>query len=111
MTSVSPEVCDFICKGEKFDKLKYCKTYADYTLFASILAIQALRGQDREIALIAMDLRCNGHKSALDGYKEIFSRLIEPKYAQKAFTILKGFYDNKDYTYGNNQIGDDDGTR
>jgi hypothetical protein len=32
MKSVSPEVLDFFLKGEKFDKMKYCKTYAEYTL-------------------------------------------------------------------------------
>ncbi len=93
MKSVSPEVWEFFSKGEKFDKMKFCKTYADYTLFASVLAIQALKGNDREIAKAAMDLKCNGYESALDGYKDIFSKLIDSKYNEKAFEILREFYD------------------
>ena len=96
MKKVSPEVWQFFVKGEKFDKIKYCKTYADYTLFASLLAIQALKGKDREIAKAAMDLKCNGYESALDGYRDIFSKLIQPEYNKEAFAILSSFY-NKQY--------------
>lgn len=95
MKAVSPEVWEFFEKGEKFDKMKHCKTYADYTLFASVLAIQALKGKDRLIAKAAMDLQCNGYESALEGYKNIFSKLIQPEYSEKAFEVLKGFYDKK----------------
>ncbi len=99
MTKVSPEVWKFFSKGEKFDKLKYCKTYADYTLFASVLAIQALKGQDRDIAKAAMELKANGYESALEGYKDIFSKLVQPEYSKKAFEVLDGFYKNKDFKY------------
>ena len=92
MKSVSPEVWEFFSKGDKFDKLKYCKTYADYALFACVLAIKSLRGQDKQIAKLAMDLKCNGYESALDGYKDIFNKLIQPEYAKKAFEILEDFY-------------------
>lgn len=95
MKAVSPEVWEFFEKGEKFDKMKHCKTYADYTLFASVLAIQALKGKDRLIAKAAMDLQCNGYESALEGYKDIFSKLEQPEYSEKAFGVLKGFYDKK----------------
>lgn len=95
MKTVSPEVWAFFEKGEKFDKMKYCRTYADYTLFASILAIQALKGKDRLVAKAAMDLECNGYESALDGYKDIFSKLIQSEYSERAFAVLKGFYDKK----------------
>ncbi len=107
MCKVSPEVWEFFSKGEKFDKLKFCKTYADYTLFASVLAIQALKGQDRDIAKMAMELKANGYKSALEGYKDIFSKLIEPKYNEKAFKILQGFYNNKEFNYSENTIGEE----
>lgn len=95
MKAVSPEVWEFFQKGEKFDKMKHCKTYADYTLFASVLAIQALKGKDRLIAKVAMNLQCNGYESALEGYKDIFSKLIQPEYSERAFEVLKGFYDKE----------------
>lgn len=103
MSSVSPDVWEFFSKGEKFDKMKYCKTYADYTLFAGILAIQALKGEDRQIAKAAMDLKCNGYQSALEGYKDIFSRLIESRYSEMAYKVLKGFYDKQYGTIGDNK--------
>lgn len=104
MTKVSPEVWEFFSKGEKFDKLKYCKTYADYTLFASVLAIQALKGQDRDIAKMAMDLKANGYESALEGYKDIFSKLIDEEYSKKAFEVLQGFYNSRNYNYSEKNI-------
>lgn len=98
MSKVSPEVWGFFSKGEKFDKMKYCKTYADYALFASVLAIQALKGKDREIAKAAMDLKCNGYESALEGYKNIFSKLIQLEYHKEAFAILSSFYNKQHET-------------
>ena len=109
MKSVSPEVWEFFSKGEKFDKMKFCKTYADYTLFASVLAIQALKGNDREIAKAAMDLKCNGYESALDGYKDIFSKLIDPKYNEQAFKVLKEFYDKGRMDKQTPNLDDDEG--
>ena len=108
MKSVSPEVWEFYTKGQKFDKLKYCKTYADYTLFAAILAIEALRGKDRDVAKIAMDIEANGYPSALAGYKDIFSKLVSPKYADKAFKVLNGYYQDKDYVYSEERSSEKD---
>ena len=107
MKSVSPEVWEFYSKGQKFDKLKYCKTYADYTLFAAILAIEALKGKDRDVARIAMDIEANGYESALAGYKNIFSKLVAPEYADKAFEVLNGYYQSKDYVYGEDKKSDE----
>lgn len=109
MRKVSPEVWKFFSKGEKFDKMKFCRTYADYTLFASVLAIQGLKGKDREIAKAAMELKCSGYDSALSGYEDIFSKLVEPKYQKEAFKVLDGFYNNKEYEYCSNhdEHGDD----
>lgn len=106
MKEVSPEVWEFFSRGEKFDKMKHCKTYADYTLFASVLAIQGLKGKDRRVAQLAMDLSCNGYQSALEGYRDIFSKLIEPKYAKEAFKVLEGFYKDREYKYNEPVITD-----
>lgn len=104
MKLVSPDVWKFYSNGEKFDKLKYCKTYADYTLFASVLAIQALKGKDRELAKLAMEFKANGYETALQGYKDIFSRLIQPEYSDKSFEVLQSFYDKKpEYGEGNHE--------
>jgi len=123
MKSVSPEVLEFFKKGEKFDKMKYCKTYADYTLFAAVLAIQALKGKDREIALDAMkNYKCirtvkdkDGkeevieYENAIKGYEDIFGELINPKDKEIAIKVLKGFYENKDYVYSEEEPEDHDG--
>lgn len=108
MKSVSPEVMEFFKKGEKFDKMVYCKTYADYALFAAVLAIQALKGKDREIALDAMShYKCSRptekgkvqYDNAIDGYDDIFSILVNPKDKAVAMDVLKGFFENPEYEY------------
>lgn len=96
MKKVSPKVWEFFIRGDKFDKMKYCKTYADYTLFISGLAINALKGKDRKIAKATMELKCNGYNSALEGYKDIFSKLIQPEYSDHAYGVLKKFYNRED---------------
>lgn len=93
-SKVSAEVWEFFKRGEKFDKMKYCKTYADYTLFASVLAITALKGKDRALAIKAMELPCKGsqlegqergtYASALEGYKDLFSKLVEPEKSRRS---------------------------
>lgn len=99
MKQVSPEVLSFYMKGEKFDKLKYCKTYADYVLFANILAITALRGKDREVAKEAMSLECFGYKNAMEGYEDIFKKLIDPKLVNQCVDCMRGFYENPNWKY------------
>ena len=93
MKKVSPKVLEFYLKGEKFDKMKYCKTYADYVLFANILAITALRGKDRDIAKEALNLECFGYKTALDGYKDLFNKMIEPDLVDKCIKCFEKFYE------------------
>ncbi len=66
MKTISEDVFEFYKRGEKFDKMKYCKTYADYTLFAAILAITALKGKDRRISI-----RCNEKLSMFKNSKAI----------------------------------------
>lgn len=109
MKEVSPEVFEFFKKGQKFDKMKYCKTYADYTLFAAVLAIEALRGQDRNIAKAAMNMSSHGYKNTLEGYNAIFDSLVGDIYKEDCKKILAGFYNDKDYDFDANKIkGKDD---
>ena len=97
MTMVSPSVIEHYRKGEKFDKLKECKTYADYILFATVLAIQSLKGKDHEVAKKLMAIECYGYDNALEGYKDLFNKYVEPAYAKEAYDILLNFY-NMDRT-------------
>lgn len=92
MKQVSPEVLKFYLKGEKFDKIKYCKTYADYVLFANILAINALRGKDRNIAREALNLECFGYPNAIEGYKDLFKKMLDPNLVDKCIEYFEGVY-------------------
>lgn len=103
MKGISPEVFEFFKKGQKFDKMKYCKTYADYTLFAAVLAIEALRGQDRNIAKAAMNISSHGYKNTLEGYNAIFDSLVGENYKEDCKKILAGFYNDKDYEFDDNK--------
>ena len=117
MKSLSLEVLEFFKKGEKFDKMKYCKTYADYALFAAVLAIQALKGKDRELALDVMaNYKCsrrakdeNGkdveiiYENAIEGYEDIFKILLSSKDKQTCMNVLEGFYHNPEYVYGEDE--------
>lgn len=94
MKKVSPYVLECYLKGEKFDKVKYCKTYADYVLFANVLAITALKGKDRNIALEALNLSCFGYENAIEGYKDIFKKMIDPDLVNICIDCLEGFYQN-----------------
>ena len=123
MKQVSPAVLKAFKEGKKFNKLEYCNTYADYTLFAAVLAIQALRGREkpdskydpeyRKLARSVMqDYKCSRpiinedgtqgkkvYKNAIDGYEDIFGQLIEPRYQKVAVDVLKGFYKDPNYEY------------
>lgn len=92
--SVSKEVMEFFTKGEKFDKMKYCHTYAEYTLFAAILAIEKLKSADKDIAKMALELPGKNNETALEGYRRIFQDLISPDIADKCYSILLDYYEN-----------------
>lgn len=108
---VSPIVWEYYLKGQKFDKIKHCKTYADYILYAAVLAIENLKSENREIAIAVMNLECYGSKienkrrqryiNALEGYHDIFSKLIEKEKSEEAYKILKGYFENKNFNYNN----------
>lgn len=92
--SVSKEVMGFFAKGEKFDKMKYCHTYAEYTLFAAVLAIARLKSADRDLAKMALELPGKNDETALEGYKRVFKELISPDIADKCYDILLEYYEN-----------------
>ena len=93
MRSVSPRVFDFYSKGEKFNKLTECHTYADYLLFAAILAIQSLIGKNKKLAASLMEVPCFGYENALQGYKELFCKYVDPSLSLDAYNILYNYYE------------------
>lgn len=92
MKSISPRVFEFFSKGQKFNKMTECHTYADYLLFAAVLAIQSLKGKHRELAAKLMKSPCFGYKNAMEGYRELFRKYLDPKLALEAYDIFYGFY-------------------
>lgn len=96
---VSPEVLKYYKNIEKFNKMKYCKTYADYTLFAIVLALIQLKGKYKSIASFAMSRPVTdsfgiAHSNAINGYKSIIDRRIEPQYKNICFTVLEKTFNN-----------------
>ena len=92
MKSVSPRVLDFFSRGEKFNKMTECKTYADYLLFASVLAIQSLKGKHREMAAKLLETPCFGYANAMEGYRDLFCKYLDPQIALEAYDTFYSFY-------------------
>lgn len=88
MKNVSTEVLNFYLNVQSFDKLKYCKTYADYILFAASLAIKSLKGEDSVIAKKIMSQQCGQYKNALEGYKDLFYKFIKSPFNYQCYNFL-----------------------
>lgn len=86
--NVSNFVWEHFCKGEKFDKIKYCSTYAEYVLFVATLAISCITNY-HEIAKTAFLQEGYGYSSILEGYHHVFEHTLSPNMAKKAYHILK----------------------
>lgn len=107
MKTVSPEVLQFFLRGEKFDKIKYCKTYADYILFACVLAIKSLKSENYKVAKTAMMQKCYKYSNALEGYKDLFEKYIDPRYSNLCYEALLGFYkDPMNYSFDFKKINE-----
>ncbi len=87
-TIVSNFVWDHFTAGEKFDKMKYCHTYAEYTLFASTLGMMCIK-QYGNIAQTALMQPGYGYPSILEGFRDVFAKVLRPDDAKKAFSILE----------------------
>lgn len=92
MKTISPRVFEFYSNGEKFNKLTECKTYADYLLFAAVLAIQSLNGKYQKLAAKLMETPCFGYQNAMEGYRTLFIKYLDPKMALEAYDILYDYY-------------------
>lgn len=90
---LSPEHEAFILKcfekGEKFDKVRICKTYADYVVFAATLATSCIKKYGN-IAKTALMQTGYGYKTILDGFHDVFTKTLEPDLANRVLETMKG---------------------
>lgn len=94
MKSVSNDVLNMFLDGKSFDKIKYCKTYADYILFAASLAIKSLTGPDKIIAKKIMNQKCGKYENALEGYEDLFKKFIDPNLFDICIECVYNFYNS-----------------
>ena len=90
---VAPELLGYLERGEKFDKMTLCHTYAEYFVFAAMLAVNSCK-KFGAIAKDAMKLlvyttREGVRLNAVDGYCHIFNRYLHPQDAEIACRIMR----------------------
>lgn len=87
----NPELFGYLERGEKFNKLELCHTYAEYFVFAAMLAVNSCIHHG-DIAKRAMTTICYSdgdvHCDAVDGYCRIFRKHLHPEDAEKACAIM-----------------------
>lgn len=94
MKRVSSYVLKKYLNGESFDKIKYCKTYAEYLLFATSLAIKALKSRFRKIAKEVMSNEIGEYKNSLEGYEYLIKKYVDEKISVKCIKVLENYYNN-----------------
>lgn len=87
--SASDFVFEHFAAGEKFDKIKYCKTYAEYVLFAATLMTSCIKKYNFAKELLLQP--GYGYNSILEGYKCVFEYALSPEMAVKAYEVLKHY--------------------
>lgn len=92
MSLISPRVFEYFSRGEKFNKMTECHTYADYLLFAAVLAIQSLKGKHKDVAAQLLETPCFGYENAMAGYRDLFIKYLDPSKALEAYDIFYSFY-------------------
>lgn len=88
---VSEFVFEHFASGEKFDKAKYCTTYAEYVLFAATLMTSYMKKYNfvKEILLEPG----YGYSSIINGYKDVFEKTLSPEIASKAIKVIEKYVD------------------
>lgn len=84
----NPEIWNWYKNGIKFDKFKFCHTYADYILFAATLATNVIKKYG-DIAKECFSKAAYGFESRLDGFDKTFEECLNPQDAEKAKRILR----------------------
>ena len=83
---VSDFVFNCFKNGQKFDKMKYCNTYAEYVLFSAVLFINSVNKYEfaRKIAL----KEGYGYDSIFEGFKYVFSKSLTGIMSKESYNIL-----------------------
>jgi len=74
-------------QGKKFDKIKHCKTYSEYIIFAATLATFCIKEYE-DLTRELLKSPGFGYPSILEGYKDNFFELLSKEDAQRAYEIL-----------------------
>lgn len=85
--AVSDYVFSHFENGEKFDKMVWCHTYAEYVLFAATLATNCIKKYGN-FAKVVLSQPGYGYSSILEGYHDIFSKALSPSMAEDAYNII-----------------------
>lgn len=93
---LNPELLGYLERGEKFNKMTLCHTYAEYFVFAAMLAVNACNNAG-EIAKEAMKDKCYCYEDhdgvhwldAVEGYCHIFEKHLYEKDAKIACEIMR----------------------
>lgn len=84
---VSNYVFEHFRLGKKFDKMKYCHTYAEYVIFAATLATNCIKNYG-DIAKTALRQPGYGYSTILEGFKDVFNKTLTPTMAKEVYRIL-----------------------
>ncbi len=88
MKNVSDDVLAYYLNNEKFDKLKCCKTYADYLLYAIILLIDSLKNVNNTDKLIQIIEKEN----SINKYIRLINKYIKEPISERCILHLKHIY-------------------
>lgn len=81
------KIWEWYTSGTEFDKFKYCKTYADYVLFAATLATSCIKKYGK-IAKVALMQPGYGYPSILEGFKQTFGYALRTEDSERAYQII-----------------------
>ena len=87
--SVSDFVFEHFASGKKFDKIRFCNTYAEYILFAATLMTSCIKKYNFAKELLLQP--GYGYNSILEGYKHVFEYALSPEMAVKAYAVLRSY--------------------
>lgn len=88
MKNVSDDVLFYYLNNEKFDKFKYCKTYADYLLYAITLMIDSLKSIDKADKVIQIIDK----EDSINKYIKLIKIYINESISERCICHLKHIY-------------------
>lgn len=88
MKDVSDDVLYYYLNNIKFDKFKYCNTYADYLLYAIILLIESLQNIKNTNIVIQIIEKEN----SINKYIKLINKYVNKPISEKCILHLKQIY-------------------